>query len=450
MRKLIFLFCILLAVGVYAQPTIGSTNMPQNGDTLRYSIALPSPAVLMSYNATGANQNWLFNTLQPNRQVLADYIASSQTPYNVSNRTAELITDTLNLGAASVYDVYDFYNNSSAEFALDYRGFSFPNPVPIGPPTLTQSVQFNDKDEIYQFPLNYLDRDSSTFDFQYTNNLAGLYIRTSGYRINEVEAWGNITTPYGTFVCIKVKTDIVSYDTASFGTTNFGINSHQREYKWLSPQLRFPVANLIGNVVGGVFIPQTIEYRDSVRLSLSSIFAPVALFNADTTGVNLGDTVQFNNNSVSLAPATYQWSISPSSHTYVNGTNSTSENPQVQFNAVGLYDVQLIATNSSGQDTLILSNYIDVRLAAALSAKQKSADLKVYPNPLRSDEEMVIEAETAIEGILLYDQLGRLVTRWQSNNKEKVNLSLQKLEPGLYYLQIDLDDDRITKKVILH
>ena len=44
--------------------------------------------------------------------------------------------------------------------------------------------------------------------------------------------------------------------------------------------------------------------------------------------------------------------------TYVGGTNSSSQNPQVQFNAEGYYTVSLTATNVNGSDTEIKLNYI--------------------------------------------------------------------------------------------
>ena len=452
MKKLLILIAFVFSVKAYAQPSIGSSNMPQNGDTLRYTIAFPDSAVLTSFNNTGTNQNWQFGNLVPDRQGLAEYFASNQTPYNVSNRTAELLTDTLSLGAISLFDVYNFYNNSSSEYALDRRGFSIPNPIPLPPPfnVIRQAPTFTDKDEVYQFPLSYLDRDSSTFDFNYSNTLAGIFVSSSGYRINEVEAWGSITTPYGTFTCIKVKTDIVSYDTVSFGTTNFGLNSHQREYKWLSPQLRYPVANLSGTVVAGVFIPGTIQYRDSARSGLNSIFAPFALFDADTTIINLGDTLPFNNFTLSITPATFQWSISPATHTYVNGTSSTSDEPEVQFNAVGFYDVQLVATNTFGTDTLFLSSYIEVKQPTSLAENKIASSIKIFPNPALSGQEIRIEAESSIGQIWLYDQKSRLVGSWQAQDQKSIQLNLNTLDFGLYYLQMELDGDRITKKLIVN
>ena len=450
MKALLLCISCLFMIETYAQPTINNTHMPLNGDTLRYSLALPDSAVLASFNNAGTNQNWQFGNLVPNRQGLAEYTASAQTPYNVSNRTGQLLTDTLNLGVVSVFDVYDFYSNSAAEYALDFRGVSFPNPIPIFPP-IRQAISFIDKDEIFEFPLNYLDRDSSTFNFGYRLAIAGLdTLGSAGYRINEVEAWGNITTPYGTFQCIKVKTDIVSYDTVSFGATSFGLNNHQREYKWLSPQLRFPVATLSGNVVAGVFVPGNIQYRDSARSGLSSIFAPFALFDADTTIIELGDTVQFNNNTLSITPATYQWSISPSSHTFVNGTNSTFEEPSVQFNALGFYDVQLIAQNNSGRDTLLIPNYIEVRQTTGITELKKASSIKVYPNPIVSGEKLIVKAESAIGQVWIFDQQGRLLMTNQAKGQQKVEIDLLELDLGLYFLQIDLNGNRITKKVVVH
>ncbi len=442
-----------ISIGLIAQPTIDSSSMPSTGDTLRYSIAVPDSAVLLNFNSTGANQTWRFDSLQAIRQGLSEFISASQSGYTQvpTSRTGELLTDSLVLGTITLLDVYNFYNNSTSEYALDYRGFSTPTGFsPPFPTVIRESPQFVDKDEVYQFPLNYLDRDSSTFDFTYQNVILGVYISSRGYRINEVEAWGTITTPYGTFNCIKVKTDIVTYDTLSFGTTQFGINSHQREYKWLSPNVGIPIANLSGNVVAGVFVPGNIQYRDTLRPAVPNIFAPIAIFNADTTTVNLNGSVLFSNNTISITPATYQWSISPVTHQYINGSNANSAEPEVQFNAIGFYDVQLIATNSRGSDTLFIPSYIEVRLASGIN-DQSSLDNKIllYPNPVRSGEEMILETEVKINEILIFDQQSRLVRRIRPNSTNRIVINTADLESGIYILQLEAEESSIQKKIII-
>jgi PKD repeat protein len=86
---------------------------------------------------------------------------------------------------------------------------------------------------------------------------------------------------------------------------------------------------------------------------------PVAQFTGSNTTPNLGETVTFTDQSTN-APASWSWSFSPGSITYVGGTNASSQNPQVQFNAGVAYTVSLTATNSFGNDNETKTNYINV------------------------------------------------------------------------------------------
>jgi serine protease AprX len=86
---------------------------------------------------------------------------------------------------------------------------------------------------------------------------------------------------------------------------------------------------------------------------------PVANFAASNTTPNTGVTVLFSDLS-SNSPTSWSWSFNPTSITYVGGTNASSQNPQVQFNASGLYSVTLSATNAYGSDSEVKTNYINV------------------------------------------------------------------------------------------
>ena len=92
---------------------------------------------------------------------------------------------------------------------------------------------------------------------------------------------------------------------------------------------------------------------------ISVLFAPVANFSANNTTPNLGQTVTFTDQSTNT-PTSWTWSFSPSTVTYTGGTTASSQNPQVQFNAGGLYTVTLTATNASGSDGETKTNYISV------------------------------------------------------------------------------------------
>jgi photosystem II stability/assembly factor-like uncharacterized protein len=61
------------------------------------------------------------------------------------------------------------------------------------------------------------------------------------------------------------------------------------------------------------------------------------------------ETFEVSNQSINATG--YQWSVSPNTFNFVNGTNATSANPEIEFTADDNYTIQLIATSSTGSDT---------------------------------------------------------------------------------------------------
>ena len=73
---------------------------------------------------------------------------------------------------------------------------------------------------------------------------------------------------------------------------------------------------------------------------ISVLYAPEAMFSASTVTPYIGQTVIFTDQST-YSPTSWTWSFTPSSVTYENGTNATSQNPQVKFTAGGSFTVTL-------------------------------------------------------------------------------------------------------------
>ncbi|MFT5859711.1 MAG: PKD repeat protein [Flavobacteriaceae bacterium] len=86
---------------------------------------------------------------------------------------------------------------------------------------------------------------------------------------------------------------------------------------------------------------------------------PIACFEVSSTDPCMGQTVLLTSNSA-YTPVGWTWSISPVTHSYVNATTANSENPEVQFSTVGLYTIQLTATNVNGNDVELKTNYVTV------------------------------------------------------------------------------------------
>ncbi len=95
-----------------------------------------------------------------------------------------------------------------------------------------------------------------------------------------------------------------------------------------------------------------IEVEDNIGIPVVD-FAAVTNTPCLNTGVVLEDLS-------SKSPTSWNWSITPSSHSFINGTSSSSQNPEVSFSAYGAYTITLIASNAYGTDTLVLANAVTV------------------------------------------------------------------------------------------
>lgn len=87
--------------------------------------------------------------------------------------------------------------------------------------------------------------------------------------------------------------------------------------------------------------------------------APTACFEASPTNGCVGSDFVFTDNS-DFTPTSWLWTITPATVTFVNGTSSTSQNPEMRFSNPGFYTVELTATNAYGSDSQTRVSYIEV------------------------------------------------------------------------------------------
>ncbi|MBO6515527.1 MAG: PKD domain-containing protein [Bacteroidia bacterium] len=82
-------------------------------------------------------------------------------------------------------------------------------------------------------------------------------------------------------------------------------------------------------------------------------------FTSETVRVCQGQAVQFTDTSAKL-PTNWYWKFTPNTVSFLNGTDSCSQNPSVSFNATGTYTVKLYAENCIGHDSVEMTDYIEV------------------------------------------------------------------------------------------
>ncbi len=275
MRKhLLFIFIVSLSLTVTSQITITSANMPISGDTCRYSSAVLSS--VGDYTTTGANHLWDFSSLDSAGQMMRKFEPSSATPYFFyffPPKYGEQTLDSVPIPAIpvggftlSIKDIYSFYKkNGTSSFNAEGLGLTMSG-IPIG-----TTAQGNNDDELYVFPLNYLDRDSTTFNFSTpTFSAIPFTYKKHGYRITEADGWGTIITPYGTDSCLRVVTTQYSIDTIYIpalpaGFNKFGFPNYVRSYQWLSINEKIPYLEVSGNLNGNNFTANQARYRDRLR-----------------------------------------------------------------------------------------------------------------------------------------------------------------------------------------
>ena len=248
---------LLFAPYAGAQITLNRQNLPVAGDSARIMNAgLSIPGT--RFAATGPGLNWDFTDLQPSSPDLIWYQPGIQTPYFLFlNAFGTKVQDSLNLFVVSLQNVYEFYNVNNTRYAAVGRGFTVSG-VPI-------PAFYSDNDEIFWFPLNYGRKDSSTFAYNISLPTVGEYASRGG-RVTQVDGWGSISTPQGTFECLRVKSTLRILDSLTFQGTTIGVPVRTEiEYYWLTLGEKVPILKVRGTSFFGLFNPSQVQYRFTPR-----------------------------------------------------------------------------------------------------------------------------------------------------------------------------------------
>lgn len=285
-KNLLILLVSCFSITLTSQISITHTNMPVSGDTCRYTNAALSS--VGDYTTTGANYVWDFSTLDSTSQGIRKFEPSTATPYafyffppKYGEKTADSVPIPPIPGfPLTIKNIYSFYKkNGTASFNAEGLGLTMSG-IPIG-----TTATGNNDDELYMFPLNYLNRDSTTFNFSTPSFSAIPFTyKKQGYRITEVDGWGSITTPYGTEACLRVVTTQYSIDTIKINAISppfnkFGFPNYVRSYQWLSLGEKIPYLEVYGNLIAGNFTANQAKYRDVIRsfVGIKEEIAPLAL-----------------------------------------------------------------------------------------------------------------------------------------------------------------------------
>jgi len=171
--------------------------------------------------------------------------------------------------------------------------------------------------------------------------------------------------------------------------------------------------------------------------------APVANFQAYVS--DHGDTVYFADNSVDAV--SWLWNFG-------DGATDTVQNPIHVYSTNGVYNISLIVTNSYGcSDTTSKPAFLKINVG--LDEFQFSdANVHIFPNPFSSELNIGIspEKESTMQISLLNIEGIQLISEKKSVSKGdqqiKINDFKDKLVPGMYLLEIEVNGQKHYTKLI--
>lgn len=137
---------------------------------------------------------------------------------------------------------------------------------------------------------------------------------------------------------------------------------------WLEATVN--LAPFAGNIINIRFRGNTGgEYQSDIAIDDINVYEvsapPIPNFVASATSLCVGETITFDDLSQN-SPNAWAWTVTPSTGVvYMNGTTAASQNPEVQFNNSGSYDIQLVASNGFGSNSYSIPAYIYVGPGAA-------------------------------------------------------------------------------------
>ncbi len=256
MKQAILFLSLIFTLSLYSQITITKSDMPNPGDTLRKSKSLD--AGIYDFTLTGDNYVWDFSDLQPLSQSVDEFMPMSEVAYiyQITYYGSANLAHPSEAPASAgelITDPFQFLNNVNSTYEIAGGGFSVEgSAVPI---------KFDSPDQIYLFPMQNGDSHSSFSSYNKTIPGFG-HMEGTKQRDSQVDGYGVVTTPYGTFDVLRVKADIEQFDSIYLDEYNFGFPIYQNytEYHWVAQGEGIPVLFVIDGMAGS-----QIYYRDSVR-----------------------------------------------------------------------------------------------------------------------------------------------------------------------------------------
>jgi hypothetical protein len=278
MKNFLLLFFFLLWISSNAQITIYQQDLPQPGDTFKLYVD-KTPTVSLG-NASASSQNWDYGSLNIDSTKWAPYGITSNLPFAASFLASNSYTygpamlyggpGAPSPGAGIGYTMWAVNNTGMwvVGHRSNYDGQGEKN-VFINPMEMLMPVPCT-----YPFNQTYDSKWEVAIDYISTDLYDTLY-RSRTHKTINCDAWGSMTTPFGTFPNI-IRVHETSVTTDSVFLYNGPITVYSslystktiNKYLFWAPNQRHPVAIAYCDNAG---VLQRIEYVSWANLNVPEI-----------------------------------------------------------------------------------------------------------------------------------------------------------------------------------
>ncbi len=148
-----------------------------------------------------------------------------------------------------------------------------------------------------------------------------------------------------------------------------------------------------------------------VVITVTICAPPIANLSASDTTICVNDCINFTDRSAGGTPTSWYW------YFYGANTSSTLQNPTgICYDTTGTYSVVLVASNSFGADTLLVSSYITVDSCSIANIKLIIPNVFSPNGDGKNDLFKISGSDITLNNIKIYNRWGELLFETTQNN----------------------------------
>ncbi|MCC6370593.1 MAG: T9SS type A sorting domain-containing protein [Bacteroidia bacterium] len=162
--------------------------------------------------------------------------------------------------------------------------------------------------------------------------------------------------------------------------------------------------------------------------------------------------VTTNSTAVINGPNTFTWSIQPSSGVSIAppGVNAQNISANITNTAITIYTITLRATNASGTASAVQTFSVDFFCLGVDESNSISNNLVVFPNPAHDQINITLPSSIESYNVKIVNVLGSVVVDEKvSNTKESTTISLGNKAKGVYFMTIEANREKVTRKIVI-